>query len=688
MNSSSSPSANRLINETSPYLLQHAHNPVDWHPWGEEALAKARKENKPIIVSIGYSACHWCHVMERESFEDEEVARLMNASFISIKIDREERPDVDQIYMEAVQTMGVQGGWPLNVFLMPDQKPFYGGTYFPKQNWMALLRNVAAAFEKSRQELEESAEQFAQNIAFSEIQRYGIDKVSDQLSKDHLNEELEKIYKKFASQFDREKGGMNRAPKFPMPGNWLFLLRYYAMTKNEEALRHITLTLDRMAFGGIYDQIGGGFARYSVDAEWFAPHFEKMLYDNGQLLSLYAEAYALTKSPVYRQVLKETITFVARELTSDEGGFYSALDADSEGEEGKFYVWQYEELQHLLGEKADLIADYYGVKQGGNWESGKNILHQQFSDKDFAARHNLEVAELETQLKTAKEKLFQERAKRPRPGLDDKVLTSWNGLMLKGLADAYAVLGDEEILRMATRNATFIAKELTRPDTQETGLYRTYKNGKASLHAYLEDYACVIDGLAALYQVSFDEQHLAFAQRLSAYTMKHFFDQQEEFFYYTDDTASSLIARKKEIFDNVIPASNSIMARNLYRLGILLDQEEYRGQAEKMAEKMLPLITSEPGYLTNWASLVTEIFYSVAEIAIVGSDLLPFSATLQQQYYPFKVITGTTTSSSLPLLQGREAINGKTTIYVCYNKACQLPVHSPEKAIGQLKLPE
>lgn len=688
MNSSSSHSANRLINETSPYLLQHAHNPVDWYPWGEEALAKANEENKPVIVSIGYSACHWCHVMERECFEDEEVARLMNARFISIKVDREERPDVDQIYMEAVQTMGVQGGWPLNVFLMPDQKPFYGGTYFPKQNWMSLLRNVAAAFEKSRQELEESAEQFAQNIAFSEVQRYGIDKVSDQLPKEHLKGELEKIYNKFASQFDRDKGGMNRAPKFPMPGNWLFLLRYYAMTKNEEALRQITLTLDRMAFGGIYDQIGGGFARYSVDAEWFAPHFEKMLYDNGQLLSLYAEAYAQTKSPVYRQVLKETIAFVARELTSDEGGFYSALDADSEGEEGKFYVWQYEELQHLLGEKADLIADYYGVKPGGNWESGKNILHKQLSDKDFAARHNLEVAELETHLKTAKEKLFQARAKRPRPGLDDKVLTSWNGLMLKGLADAYAVLGDEEILRMATRNATFIAKKMTRPDTQEAALFRTYKNGKASLYAYLEDYACVIDGFAALYQVSFDEQHLAFAQRLSAYTLKHFFDQQEGFFYYTDDTASSLIARKKEIFDNVIPASNSIMARNLYRLGILLDQKKYREEAEKMAGKMLPLITSEPGYLTNWASLASEIFYSVAEIAIVGSDLIPFSAALQQQYYPFKVVTGTTTSSDLPLLQGREAIDGKTTIYVCYNKACQLPVHSPEKAMNQLKLPE
>ncbi len=675
---------NRLQHETSPYLLQHAHNPVDWYPWGEEALQKAQAEDKPILVSIGYSACHWCHVMEKECFEQEEVAQLMNAHFINIKVDREERPDVDQIYMEAVQTMGVQGGWPLNVFLTPDQKPFYGGTYFPKRNWMMLLQNVAQAFRQSRQQLEESAEQFALNLAFSDIQRYGITNESGVLSRQDLSQQLSQIYGKFSQQFDTVKGGMNRAPKFPMPTHWLFLLRYHALTQNQEALQQTTLTLDRMAFGGLYDQLGGGFARYSVDADWFAPHFEKMLYDNGQLLSLYAEAYALTKNPNYRQVLEETVAFLRREMTHPAGGFYSALDADSEGEEGKFYVWHQQELHALLGDKAALVSQYYGIKEEGNWEKGYNILHRPFSDASLAQQYQLEETELREIIADSKQKLLAARSQRIRPGLDDKILTAWNGLALKGLADAYAVLNETPILEAALNNARFIQQHLAQQEQEGLRLFRTFKEGKANLPGYLEDYACVISGLIALYQVSFEESWLAMAQALTEYTLFHFLDQEEGFFYYTD-TSSTLIARKKEIFDNVMPASNSMMARNLFQLGILLENDSYRQLAEKMMANMLPLVLNEPGYLSNWTSLATEMAHPMAEIAIVGPELFSFSARLHQHYHPFKLLAGTVTSSSLPLLTDRQAINGTTTLYVCYNKTCQLPVHSPEEALRQLR---
>ena len=375
MTTESSQPSNHLIDETSPYLLQHAYNPVDWYPWSEESLQKAKDEDKPIIVSIGYSACHWCHVMERECYEDTEVAELMNKHFINIKVDREERPDVDQIYMEAVQTMGLQGGWPLNVFLTPDQKPFYGGTYFPKQNWMQILQNVALAYEKQREQVVEAADKFAEGLQTSEGLRYKIAAAQSELYPTSVQRELREVFQTFSERFDAERGGLNKAPKFPMPSQWLFLLRYHFLTENTDALNHVLLTLDKMAEGGIYDQVGGGFARYSVDAEWVAQLFEKMLYDNGQLLSLYAEAFSLTKSDLYRQVLTDTVTFVQRELTSSKGGFYSALDADSEGEEGKYYVWKYDELQQVLGDTTDMLTDYFSATPKGNWENGNNILH-------------------------------------------------------------------------------------------------------------------------------------------------------------------------------------------------------------------------------------------------------------------------------------------------------------------------
>ena len=675
---------NRLAQESSPYLKQHAQNPVAWYPWSEEALTRAREEDKPIIVSIGYSACHWCHVMEHECFEDEEVAQLMNEHFVSIKVDREERPDVDQVYMEAVQMMGIQGGWPLNVFLTPDQKPFYGGTYFPKDNWTQLLDNIAQAYQHNREELTKSAEEFTQHLARPDHERYAIGG-PDAIAPLQAKQQLDDIYRTFARGFDTERGGMDKAPKFPMPSQWLFLMRYVAATDNKSALQQLRLTLNEMANGGIYDQVGGGFARYSVDAEWFAPHFEKMLYDNGQLLSVYAEAYTLTQEVLYRKVVDETVAFVARELTSEAGGFYSALDADSEGEEGKFYTWTYDEIKSALGEEADLVIDYFGVTEAGNWEDGRNILHKRKSSDDFARRYDLNFLDLDELIEEVKKKLLKQRAARERPGLDDKIIASWNGLMLRGLVDAYAATGSADTLALAQRNAHFLVNKMMRQQGDTAVLYRTYQaEPDGRTNGYLDDYASVTDALLALYQVTFDEQWLAPVQQLMAYVQQHFWNEAEGFFYYTDDR-SALIVRKKELFDNVISASNSVMARNLYHAGLLFDRTEDQAQATAMLSRMMPLLKKDPAYLSNWACLLTELATPTAEIAIVGPDYPTTVLELNQQYYPNKLLVGTGSKSDLPLLQHREPLESRTTIYVCYNKTCQLPVHATHEAWEQLK---
>ena len=676
--------SNRLAEESSPYLLQHAHNPVDWYPWGDEALEKARQEDKPIIVSIGYSSCHWCHVMERESFENEEIGRLMNEHFVCIKVDREERPDVDQIYMDAVQSMGMQGGWPLNVFLMPDQKPFYGGTYFPPAQWVKMLQNVHKAFLDQRDKLQESADQFAKNLAYSDVQRFGIVNELKEETEAEFKNQLQAIYQNFSTRFDPEWGGMNRAPKFPMPANWQFLLDYHFHSGDEQARQHLELTLDKMAYGGIYDQVGGGFARYSVDERWFAPHFEKMLYDNGQLLSLYAEAFALTHKPLYRQVIRETIAFVRREMTSQEGGFYSALDADSEGEEGKFYIWEEEDFRQTLGDTADLMADFYQVIPEGNWEKNYNILHARMDEDAFCRKYELDHSSFKETLQESKCKLLAKRAERIRPGLDDKVLASWNGIMLKGLVDSYAVLQQAEILELALRNAHFVTDKLMRKQVDRAQLYRTYKDGKASLDAYLEDYAFVIDAFIGLYQVTFDESWLQHARLLTDHVLDSFYDQEEGFFYYTG-ADSRLIARKKEIFDNVIPSSNSAMARNLYRLSLLLDRTDYGDIASEMMSGMMKLLASEPGYLSNWAVLFTEMYQPTAEIAIIGQNAREMSKPFLSLFYPNRLILGSDDGSDLPLLKERQAIDGQTTIYVCFDKTCQMPVHQVEEAMAQLQ---
>ncbi len=681
----SSQKPNQLIHSTSPYLLQHAYNPVAWYPWGEEALQKAKDEDKPIIVSIGYSACHWCHVMERESFENEDIAALMNTHFINIKVDREERPDVDAVYMDAVQAMGVRGGWPLNAFLMPDAKPFYAGTYFPPQNWTGLLQKIAEIFQKNRADIAESATQFQQVISASELKKYGLQAQDT----DFKAEDLDKMYLEIAQNFDTTRGGMQKAPKFPMPSIYQFLLHYSQTTENaqhaQSAQIHLEKTLDEMAYGGIYDQIGGGFARYSVDADWFAPHFEKMLYDNGQLISLYADAYNLSKKPLYQSVVHQSIAFVARELTSEEGGFYAALDADSEGIEGKFYTWTAQEINQLFEEENErnLFSAYYQIKEKGNWEEGVNILCRKMSDEDFAKKHQLSEATLAAHVERWEETLLNIRNQRIRPGLDDKILTGWNALMLKGLCNAYQVFGEADFLKMATQNAGFLWAKLW----NGTHLCRTYKNGEAKIMAYLEDYALLIEAYVALYQVTLEIQWLHRAEILTHYCLENFYDAEEGFFFFTDVKGEKLIARKKEIFDNVIPASNSVMAKNLFYLGLLTDKAHYTDTARTMLASTKKILLQSLEYLTNWGQLYCLFAKPIAEVVLIGKDCASVGLEFtQQQYFPHKILLGSTAEcEELPLLAQKTSLEAQTTIYVCFDKSCQLPVQQVTEAWKLIK---
>ncbi len=674
---SHSKAPNKLFHSTSPYLKQHAFNPVQWYPWGKEALQRAKDEDKPIIISIGYSACHWCHVMERESFENKEIAEAMNAGFVCVKVDREERPDVDLVYMEAIQTMGLSGGWPLNVFALPDQRPFYGGTYFQPRQWLQILKNIVAAFHDKRNELEDSAKVFGEALAVTDTEKYGFENhgfIAD-------IEELNQMVLSMMNHFDKKYGGLKGAPKFPNPSIWKFLLTANSIIKDKKVHDQIMLTLRKIAHGGIFDQVGGGFARYSVDEKWFAPHFEKMLYDNGQLISLFSMAYQVQKDELFREVVYESIEFVHRELTSANHGFYSALDADSEGEEGKFYVWTEEELERILGNDAELLKRYFQTRNKGNWERGLNILHTKQTIREFSSDCGIEEAGFMEKVKLAKSKLLAEREKRVKPGLDDKILTSWNALMLKGLIDAFHAFGEYSFLESAQKNASFIHEQLIKDGT----LVRSFSNENIGLVGFLDDYAFTIDAFLSLYQTTFERQWLDLATDLVDYTVAHFYDTTEELFFYTDDRSEQLIARKKELFDNVIPSSNSVMAQNLYLLGNLMEKKSYLEMAENMIAKIAPMIKGDPQYLTNWATLYTFRVQSTAEISVVGEDFLTFSQELQKNFYRNKVISAGFKSNDLPLLKNKTAINGKTTIYVCFNKSCKLPVQSVNEALQQLE---
>ena len=666
---------NTLINETSPYLLQHAHNPVDWFPWGDEALEKAKAENKLLLISIGYAACHWCHVMEHESFEDTVVAKRMNDNFICIKIDREERPDIDQIYMNAVQLMSQRGGWPLNCFATSDGKPFFGGTYFPKDQWMNILDKVSGEWQTNPDKIKEYANRLAEGIQQSEMLPLNTDPALFEKST------LANTVEKWSANFDNKQGGPNRAPKFPIPNNYQFLMRYAHLMDDPKTMEHVLLTLDKMAQGGIYDQIGGGFARYSTDIMWKAPHFEKMLYDNGQLVSLYAEAYQKTKKYLYKETVYETIEFVQRELMSSEYAFYSSLDADSEGEEGKFYVWKKEELQTILGNDFAVFAKYYNVNTKGLWEHGNYILLRDEDEKKFAVKNDLTVEELKAFIGGCKEKLMAVRDTRIRPGLDDKSLTSWNALMLNGLIDAYHVFDDDKFLELALKNAKFIVSKQVREDG---GLNHNYKEGRTTINGYLEDYCFTIEAFINLYTATLDEVWLQRADKLMQYSITHFYDGKSGMFFFTSDLDKALIARKTEVGDNVIPGSNSSIAKGLFLLGHYLDNQDYLTKSETMLNNVQSQIPNYGSGYSNWAQLYLNRVYPFYEVAISGKSASDKVVEMNQYYNPNKMILGATQESKLPLMEGK-FVKGETMIYVCENKACQLPTTEISEAIKQLK---
>lgn len=665
---------NRLTQENSPYLLQHAHNPVDWYPWGEEALQKAKNENKVILVSIGYAACHWCHVMERESFENEEIAKIMNEFFVCIKVDREERPDIDRIYMDAVQLMTGSGGWPLNCFAMPDGKPFFGGTYFRSNDWVRVLQGIQNAWLSEKDKVEKVADQISEGVRSNEL----IEVKSEPKAFD-IND-VKSGYENWQKDFDKVEGGNNRAPKFPLPGSLQFLLRYYHANKDQSALDHVVLTLDKMAAGGIYDQIGGGFARYSVDAIWKVPHFEKMLYDNAQLVSLYAEAYSLTKITEYKRVMEETLDFIDRELSLPNGGFYSSLDADSEGVEGKFYVWEKSEIESVLKEDAEWFCEYFGVSEKANWEEG-NILMISADKKDLATKLGITTEQFDEKIKNASNKLLLKREERIRPGLDDKALTSWNALMIKGFVDAYKALGKQEYLERAEKAIHFIEKNLMKG---EGHLYRNYKDGVSKINAFLDDYSFTIEAYISLYQASFKEDYLIKADRLMKVVMAHFSDEKSGMFFYTSDEDPDLIARKMELLDNVIPSSNSSMAKSLFLLGTYLEKEVYKERSKQMLANVYERMLKVPSYHFNWGQLFFYLANSTYELVIMGDLAMDEKQKIESLFLPNVLIAGSLTESELPLLKNRYVSN-QTTFYLCKNRTCKIPVTSVEELLDQLQ---
>ena len=671
---------NDLINETSPYLLQHAHNPVNWKAWNDNTLAEAKRDNKLIIISVGYAACHWCHVMEHESFEDSLVAQTMNSNYISIKVDREERPDIDQVYMNAVQLMTGRGGWPMNVIALPDGRPVWGGTYFKKDQWIDALNQISKVYKESPEKLYEYADKLEEGIK-------SIDIVS--LNKDEAIFEIDfidKTVKKWSRQFDNREGGMNRSPKFMMPNNYHFLLRYAYQNDDEKLQDFVNLTLTKMAYGGVFDQIGGGFSRYSTDIVWHVPHFEKMLYDNAQLVSLYADAYLITKNELYKDVIEETLEFTKRELTAPNGVFYSSLDADSYTEEGKleegaFYVWEKETLKTLINTDYEIFSDYYNINNYGLWENGNYVLIRKDADDGILKKHSLTLKELKEKKEQWKSILFAEREKRDKPRLDDKTLTSWNALMLKGYVDAYRVLGDKSYLDSAIKNANFIINTQLRGDG---GLYHNYKNGKSTINGYLEDYATTIEAFITLYENTLEQKWLRSSKDLANYTLDHFFDDQSKMFYFTSNEDASLVTRNIEYRDNVIPASNSIMAKNLFKLSHYFDNEAYFKTATTMLNNIYPEIESYSSSYSNWLDLMLNYTNDYYEIAIVGDEVLEKIKNLNNTYIPNKLIVGSQNESDLPLLKNRYIPN-KTLIYVCVNKACKFPVTQVDEAIKLIR---
>jgi uncharacterized protein YyaL (SSP411 family) len=665
--------SNRLENETSPYLLQHAHNPVDWFPWGDEALQRAKNENKPILVSIGYAACHWCHVMEKESFENKEIAAVMNENFVNIKIDREERPDLDHIYMDAVQTMTGSGGWPLNVFLTPDKKPFFGGTYFPPQrafnrsSWREVLMAVSNAFREKRDEIDSQAENLTAHLLQSNSLGHQAPGDGTNISK----EKIDDLFRNLMKSADKEWGGFGTAPKFPQTFSIQFLLRYYNVTRNRDALNHACLSIDKMIEGGIYDQLGGGFARYSTDNEWLVPHFEKMLYDNALLISVLAEAYQLTRKDRYREVIDETIGFVKREMMHPGGGFYSALDADSEGEEGKFYTWEFDEVKRLLDQDAEIFCQFFDVTQNGNWEE-KNILRVKDSLDDFAREKKISIDELKVHIRNGRSVLFSERDKRIRPALDDKIILSWNALMNTALSKAFAATGVDEYRDLAVVNMRFLLTHFK--NKSDEYFHHTWKSNEAKNFAFLDDYAFLVQAILNLQEITGDADWIFKAREITEYVINNFGEEETDFFLFSDARQQDLIFRKKEVYDGATPSGNATMANNIYRLSILLDIPEWKRRAVRMVSSLNNVAVRYPTSFGMWAVLLAEIVDGTQEIVVVGGEPSTLAKQILAEYIPHKVfLVSKTGKEQLPLVTGKTPID-KPLIYLCREYSCLKPV--------------
>jgi uncharacterized protein len=679
--------ANRLADETSPYLLQHKDNPVDWYPWGEEALGRAREEDRPILLSVGYSACHWCHVMERESFEDEATARMMNEHFVNIKVDREERPDIDSIYMSAVQALTRGGGWPMTVFLTPDGAPFYGGTYFPPvprgglPSFQQVLLSLADAYENRRDEVLKSAESVREYLRAATGAAIPKSAVGPEL--------LEGAARSLLSELDRRFGGFGGAPKFPQTMNLEVLLRQHHRTGDGDALSGVEITLRAMANGGIYDQLGGGFARYSVDQYWLVPHFEKMLYDNALLSRLYLEAYQATGDAFYRRIAEETLDYVVRDMTSPEGGFYSAEDADSEGEEGKFYVWTPAEIRAVLDpDEADLAARYWDVTERGNFE-GKSILYVPRPPEAIASEFGLTPEELWERMEEIRTRLFAAREVRVRPGRDEKALAAWNGMMLRSFAFAARVLDREDYREVAERNAAFLLEKLRSGGR----LRRSYKDGQARFNGYLEDYAMVADGLVALYEATFETRWLSEAESLCDAVLELFWDEERRSFYDTPADHEELVTRPRDVYDSAAPSGNSVATDVLLRLALLLDREDYRARAEAILEELSGGMEKLPGGFGRLLAALDFYLSRPREVVVIGDPASPDTQalvdTVYARYLPNKVVAGRAPEDDepaglVPLLADRPTRDGNATAYVCEGYACKTPTTDAQELAEQL----
>ena len=661
---------NRLINESSPYLIQHAYNPVDWHPYGDEALELARVTNRPLLVSIGYSACHWCHVMEHESFSNPEVAEIMNREFVCVKVDREERPDVDQVFMAAVQLLHNSGGWPLNSFALPDGRPFWGGTYFRTTQWMELLEQISELYKRSFSEIEQQAVRLAEGTSEMSI----IDAPADasRPDMDFINE----MYDQLSLRFDTELGGTIGAPKFPMPVVWEFVAAYFQVRQLPEAMQQLSLTLEKMAMAGIFDQIGGGFARYSVDTLWKVPHFEKMLYDNAQLASLYAKTYALSADELLHETLAKTLAFIEKEFTAEEGYFYSALDADSEGEEGLFYLWTREEIKDLLPEYGDLVSDYFGVGNQGLWEKGKSILLRPLTDHAFASRQHLSAEELRQLIRMTSTVMLKARDERIKPGLDNKMILSWNAMMVEGLIDAFQVTGNQRSKEAALKAGSYMASVMMKADGS---LFRTRSKEKDGIPGFLDDYAFTIRAFIALYQLDFDEKWLQRARQLCIYVMEAFADEVSPLFWYVPKSMSSRssMVRIKEVTDGVEPSGNAVMAEVLTLLGYYFEEDKWLDYASRMLLTMKSRMLAYPSAHAYWAKVALMHVVGVTTIITTGPSALDFTEALRRKAGPFTLFAATIKEETFPVFKQRIKDND-SLIYVCKGNVCQAPVAKPE----------